>query len=200
MSSLATEPTATMRHVDEQRLDRDLSYRVAYLTEFMGMTQDDWDAVHESAEYLAPVVDSLVDAVYERLFRFDATQRHFRRPGSGFKAPVNGDIMSIDHPYIQFRKDRLRRYLVRLVSGVYDDKFVSYLDWAGKIHTSQAGAPEIEVPLVQMNALMGFVSAAVISTLWGLVDDDSKRRRYIEAWNKLLWVQNDLINRHYTAA
>jgi len=50
-----------------------------------------------------------------------------------------------------------------------------------------------------MNALMGFVAAAVVSTLWDLVPDDAKRRRYIEAWNKLLWVQNDLINRHYAS-
>jgi hypothetical protein len=186
-----------MRHIDEARLETDLPYRVAYLAEFMGITQHDWDAVHESAAVLGPVVDALVDAVYEKLWKYDSTQRHFRRPGSGFKEPVSGDIMAIDHPYVEFRKDRLRQYLVRLVSGVYDDKFVYYLDWAGKIHTAKAGAPQVEVPLVQMNALMGFVAAAVVSTLWDLVPDDATRRRYIEAWNKLLWVQNDLINRHY---
>jgi hypothetical protein len=186
-----------MKHIDEPRLETDLPYRVAYLAEFMGITQDDWNAIQESGAVLGPVVDALVDAVYEKLWKYDSTQRHFRRPGSGFKEPVNGDIMSLDHPYIRFRKDRLRSYLVRLVSGVYDDKFVFYLDWAGKIHTAKAGAPQVEVPLVQMNALMGFVAAAVVGTLWDLVPDDAKRRRYIEAWNKLLWVQNDLINRHY---
>jgi hypothetical protein len=186
-----------MKHVDEPRLETDLAYRVAYLTEFMGMTSNDFEAIQESAAVLGPVVDALVDAVYEKLWKYDSTQRHFRRPGSGFKEPVNGDIMSLDHPYVGFRKDRLRKYLVRLVSGVYDDKFLQYLDWAGKIHTTKAGAPQVEVPLVQMNALMGFVAAAVVSTLWDLVPDDAKRRRYIEAWNKLLWVQNDLITRHY---
>lgn len=186
-----------IRHINEARLETDLPYRVAYLAEFMGITQDDWGAVHESAAVLGPVVDALVDAVYEKLWKYDSTQRHFRQPGSGFKEPVRGDIMAIDHPYVEFRKDRLRQYLVRLVSGVYDDKFVFYLDWAGKIHTAKAGAPQVEVPLVQMNALMGFVAAAVVSTLWDLVADDATRRRYIEAWNKLLWVQNDLINRHY---
>lgn len=199
MSTVAApaQTRAVMRHIDEARLETDLPYRVAYLAEFMGITQDDWDAIRESGEILGPIVDSLVDAVYEKLWQYDATQRHFRRPGSGFKQPVRGDIMTLDHPYIEFRKDRLRSYLVRLVSGVYDDKFVLFLDWAGKIHTAKAGAPHIEVPLVQMNALMGFVAAAVVSTLWDLVPDDDQRRRYIEAWNKLLWVQNDLINRHY---
>jgi hypothetical protein len=186
-----------MRHIDEARLETDLPYRVAYLTEFMAVTVDDWKAIRESGEVLGPLLDALVDAVYEKLWKYDATQRHFRRPGSGFKQPVNGEIVKLDHPYVEFRKERLRRYLVRLVSGIYDDKFVLYLDWAGKIHTAKAGAPQIEVPLVQMNALMGFVAAAVVSTLWDLVSDDTQRRRYIEAWNKLLWIQNDLINRHY---
>jgi len=198
MSTMApAQTTPAMKKIDEPRLDQDLTYRMGYLAEFIGMTDEDWQAVHESGKVLGPVVDALVDAVYDQLWKYDATQRHFRRPGSGFKEPVAEDIMSLDHPYIRFRKDRLRTYLVRLVSGVYDDKFLQYLDWAGKIHTAKAGAAYIEVPLVQMNALMGFVSAAVVRTLWNLAGDDSKRRRYIEAWNKLLWLQNDLINRHY---
>ncbi len=109
------EVQPAMKHIDEARLETDLPYRVGYLTEIMGMTSDDFAAIQESAEVLGPVVDALVDAVYEKLWKYDATQRHFRRPGSGFKQPVNGDIMSLDHPYIRFRKDRLRGYLVRLV-------------------------------------------------------------------------------------
>lgn len=198
MSTVAAAQTRpAMRYIDEARLETDLPYRVAYLAEFMGITEDDWDAVHESGQVLGPVVEALVDAVYDKLWKYEATQRHFRRVGSGFKEPVTGDVMTLDHPYVRFRKDRLRKYLTRLVSGVYDDKFALYLDWAGKIHTAKAGADYIEVPLVQMNALMGFVAAAVVGTLWDLVADDATRRRYIEAWNKLLWVQNDLINRHY---
>src|SRR5437867_4108561 len=134
MSTVAApvQTLPVMRHIDEARLETDLPYRVAYLAEFMGITEDDWAAVHESGEVLGPVVDALVDAVYEKLWKYDSTQRHFRRPGSGFKEPVRGDIMALDHPYVEFRKDRLRQYLVRLVSGVYDDKFAFYLDWAGK--------------------------------------------------------------------
>jgi hypothetical protein len=165
----------------------------------MGVTKDDWSAIQESGQVLGPVVDTLVNAVYDQLWKYESTQRHFRRPASGFKEPVAGDIMSIDHPYVQFRKDRLKTYLVRLVSGVYDDKFVHYLDWAGKIHTTKAGAKNVEIPLVQINALMGFVAAAVVATLWDLVEDEAKRRCYIQAWNKLLWVQNDLINRHFAS-
>lgn len=52
-----------MKHIDEPRLETDLPYRVAYLTEFMGMTSGDFEATQESAEVLGPVVDALVDTV-----------------------------------------------------------------------------------------------------------------------------------------
>ncbi len=63
---------------------------------------------------------------------------------------------------IQFRKQHLARYLEALVTRPYDEKMVQYLDLVGKIHTPKAGSPALNVPLVQMNALMGFVSTAII--------------------------------------
>jgi hypothetical protein len=76
---------------------------------------------------------------------------------------------------------------------------LEYLDMVGKIHTSKAGNPEIDVPLVQMNALMGFVADALFATIIGLGLEPAEERRAIRAFNKLLWLQNDLINRHYGA-
>ena len=37
----------SMRSIDENRLNRDLAYRVSYLTEVIGMTNDDWNAVRD---------------------------------------------------------------------------------------------------------------------------------------------------------
>ena len=81
----------------------------------------------------------------------------------------------------------------------YDAKLVSYLDLVGKIHTPKAGSAELNVPLVQMNALMGFVSDALIATVLGLNLDSDTTARTLRAFNKLLWLQNDLITRHYQA-
>lgn len=101
---------------------------------------------------------------------------------------------------IQFRKQHLGRYLTALVTKPYDGKMVAYLDMVGKIHTPQAGSPELNVPLVQMNALLGFVSDALLATILGLGLDSDRLARTIRAFNKLLWLQNDLITRHYQAA
>jgi hypothetical protein len=76
---------------------------------------------------------------------------------------------------------------------------VEYLDMVGKIHTPKAGSKDLDVPLVQMNALMGFVSTALISTILGLNLERETEVKTLVAFNKLLWVQNDLITRHYQA-
>jgi len=50
---------------------------------------------------------------------------------------------------------------------------------------------------VQMNALMGFVGDALIAVVLGLGLDRDAEVKTVRAFNKLLWVQNDLIARHY---
>ena len=156
-----------MRHIDEQRLENDLAYRFEYLTEFIGLGEEDISAIHASAEHLAPVVPALVDAVYDKLFSYDATKRHFvpRQHGYEGELPETIDALAQDHEIIQFRKQHLGRYLESLVTRTYNGKMVSYLDMVGKMHTPKAGSAQLNVPLVQMNALKGFVADALIANL-----------------------------------
>ena len=131
-----------MKHIDEFRLEWDLEYRFGYLTEFMGFGADDIAAIHGAAPHLAPLVPALVDAVYEKLFGYDATKRHFVPRQSGYEGdvPKNLGELSQDHEMIQFRKQHLGRYLTALVTRHYDAKMVSYLDMVGKMHTPKAGS------------------------------------------------------------
>ncbi len=191
-----------MKHIDEPRLEADVAYRVAYLGEFMGFGRQDVQAIHAAAAGLAPLVPALVDAVYEKLFSYDATKRHFVPRQSGYTGPVPDSVESLamDHEMIQFRKNHLARYLAALVTRPYDDKMIGYLDLVGKMHTPNAGSPDLDVPLVQMNALMGFVADALVATIFSLGLDRETEVRTVRAFNKLLWLQNDLIARHYQAA
>lgn len=188
-----------MKHIDETRLETDLAYRVGYVTEFMGFGAEDIAALHASATVLAPIVPALVDAVYDKLFSYDCTKRHFVPQQSGYSGPVPQDIegLHMDHEMIQFRKQHLGRYLAALVTRPYDAKMLGYLDMVGKMHTPAAGSKELDVPLVQMNALMGFVADAVLATVLALGLDRDTEVRTLRAFNKVLWVQNDLITRHY---
>jgi hypothetical protein len=186
-------------HIDERRLETDLGYRFEYLAGFMGFAAEDIAAIHAAAPALAPLVPSLVDAVYDKLQGYDATWRHFvpRQFGYEGSVPESLDELTQEHEQIQYRKQHLGRYLASLVTREHDGKMVAYLDMVGKMHTPKAGSRDLDVPLVQMNALMGFVSDALTATILGLGLNREREVRTVRAFNKLLWLQNDLINRHY---
>jgi hypothetical protein len=188
-----------MQHIDEARLEMDLAYRFQYLTEFMGFGEDDIAVIHGAAPLLAPVVPVLVDAVYQKLSTYDATWRHFvpRQEGYEGEVPLSLEELTVEHPQIKFRKHHLGRYLERLVTAPYDPKMVMYLDTVGAMHTTQVGSKSISVPLVQMNALLGFVNDAIIATILGFDIPAEAKGAAIRSFTKLLWIQNDLINRHY---
>ncbi len=190
-----------MTHIDEPRLENDLAYRFNYVAGFIGFGAEDIAVIHASAPLLAPLVPGLVDAVYARLIQQDATWRHFlpRQSGYAGEVPITLDQLTLDHPQIAFRKQHLGRYLAALVTKPYDDKMVAYLDMVGKIHTPQAGSKDLAIPLVQMNALMGFVADAFTATILGLKLDRATEVKALRAFGKLLWIQNDLIARHYAA-
>jgi hypothetical protein len=197
----ATAERPRVETVDEPRLESDLVYRVGYLTKFMGFGLDDVAALHGLAAHLAPAVPALVDAVYVKLFSYDATKRHFVPRQSGYDGPVPADLdtLTADHPQIHYRKSHLGNYLRKLLTGSYDEKMLAYLDLVGKMHTPKAGSPSLLVPLVQMNALMGFVADALLGAVLGLGLDEAEKLRAVRAVNKLLWIQNDLVTRHYAA-
>lgn len=191
-----------MQQIDEERLETDLGYRFGYLADFLGFDDREVSAIHDAATVLAPLVPALVDAVYEKLQGYDATWRHFLPRQSGYEGPVPGRLEELtpDHDQIQFCKQHLAQYLTALVTKAYDAKMISYLDMVGKMHTPKAGSSSLDVPLVQMNALMGFVSDALAGTILALGLDRQREERTLRALGKMLWLQNDLISRHYQGA
>ena len=103
-----TIATLAMESIDEPRLESDTDYRVGYLTKFMGFGPDDVQAIHDSAAHLAPLVPSLVDAVYLKLFAFDATKRHFLSRNAGYSGalpfPGRSRVMAL----LYFLRTRVR--------------------------------------------------------------------------------------------
>lgn len=192
----------TLKTIDESLLESNLPYRFEYLAEFIGFTPEDAAAVQASGPYLGPLIPQIVEKTYEKLLRYDATARHFVPRQAGFDGPLPGGLGAVtpSHPQIQFRKEHLSRYFMQVLGRTCDAKFVSYLDMVGKIHTPKAGNLEIDVPLVQMNALMGFLADVLIEVIFSLPLDTATMHRTIRAFNKLLWIQNDFINRHYQRA
>ena len=191
--------SSVLKMIDEAQLEADLGYRFEYLTEFMGFSAEDIDTIHGAAEALAPLAPSLVDAVYVKLFSYDATKRHFVPRQSGYEGNDPGEsartgTRSRTDTVPQAAPDELPGQTchrpIRRKSGC-----LSRSGWQDSYPGK--GSPNINVPLVQMNALMGFVADAFNATIFSLGLPSDQTEKAIRAFSKLLWLQNDLINRHY---
>eukprot|EP00741_Cyanophora_paradoxa_P005565 tig00000900_g5395.t1 len=205
-STAAAASAAT--HVDKAALRDDSVYRYQYLSEFMGFSEEDIALIKSSAPLLGPLVPGLVEAVYEKLLSFDATKSYFVPP----EGPEGLDgAAEAFAKVIAYRKAMLNSYLTKLVTADYDGDFVAYIDRVGKVHTHSAGDRRVEVELVHVSALFGFVHDALISTFavsappfpsGQAVDpavlDEGKKWALVRAFSKLLWIQSDFFTRWYT--
>ena len=191
-----------MQSIDEARLETDPEYRYEYLAGFIGFGPSDIKLIQVSAQHLGPRVPEFVEATYRKLLSYDVTARHFLPRQHGFEGPTTADLqsLSLDHPQIKFRKDHLNRYFIQLIGRAYDSKMVRYLDMVGRIHTPKAGNKDINVPLVQMNALMGAISDVVLNSIFDWPIPLEAKVGTMLAFNKLFWIQNDFISRNYMAS
>ena len=188
-----------MKLIDEQQLENDVIYRFNYLTEFIGFDEEDRQALQSVADQLLPIVPELVDATYEKLFSFNCTRRHFVPRQFGYEGMEleHLEYLTEESPTIKLRKSHLNLYLTALIKGPYNDKMVAYLDRVGQVHTPEAGIKHMKIPLVHMNATLGFLSNAFIHAIVALRLEHQQESAPLSAFNKLFWLQNDLISRHY---
>lgn len=189
-----------MQCIDEARLETDPQYRFEYLAEFVGFGAEDAALIQASAPFLGPLIPQLVEKTYEKLLRYDATARHFVPRQAGYDGPLPEGVSNLtqSHPQIRFRMEHLSRYFMHLLGRSYDAKMVQYIDMVGKMHTPMAGNKEIDVPLVQMNALMGLLADILTEAISQQPIEPATSLRTLRAFHKLLWIQNDFINRHYS--
>ena len=58
--------------------------------------------------------------------------------------------------------------------------------------------PELRVDYIHMGALLGYVVDIVVGAVMGMDEvDNVMKGRVIRALNKVVWIQNDLMSRHY---
>lgn len=199
-----------MQHFDPSSFNH-LTSRIAYLKSFLNFSSEDGAAIQSAKSLLSPAVPSVVDAVYQQLLSFDITAKHFVQQQPEENAPDSVAIavedLSVDHPNIQHRKDFLKTYLVKLVSNSdWSDTspFWAYLDKVGQMHTGIAGfkhrekRPSVRVEYMHTAALLGVVEDIVLKAVLSADIDLTTKTTILIAFNKLLWIQNDLFARHYT--
>lgn len=214
---MVEERKCPVQHIDPQALTN-LTSRINYLKSFLQFTDADGAAIQGTKDIIAPALPVILDGIYTHLLSYDITAKAFvprqqeNGDANGQAADANGSAakvtdLSLDHPNIVYRKDFLKSYLVKLVSnGDWSDgsKFWEYLDRVGLMHTGDPGfkhrakRPELRVEIMHCAALLGHVEDIVLKAVMGAEGLDLETKTAaIRAFNKLLWIQNDLFTRHY---
>ncbi|KAI9653739.1 MAG: hypothetical protein M1821_006933 [Bathelium mastoideum] len=209
---MSKETNTQMEHISASDL-RSIPYRVAYLKKFLNFTDADGAAIQASAAILGPLLPALLDAVYSKLLAFDITAKAFAPPQPGLNDGAKAasvQELTLNHPQIAHRRDFLKQYLLKLVrvdEGGWTDTapLWTYLDNVGVMHTGEAAGfahrarrPQLRVEYAHLGVLLGYVEDAVVGAVMGAeAPAVAERVEMVRAWNKLLWIQNDLFARHY---
>ncbi|KAH7419145.1 Protoglobin-domain-containing protein [Cadophora sp. MPI-SDFR-AT-0126] len=199
-----------MQHISPSSLE-DLPSRISYLSAFLELTPSDGAALLAAKPLIAPLIPTILDAVYAKLLSFDITAKAFVPKNTDYEGELVKDVqeLTLEHPQIALRKDFLKNYLVKLVSTTDlspTSPFWVYLNNVGIMHTGQPGfkhrakRPELRVEYIHMGALLGYVVDLVVAAVMDMdIIDSEIKSKVIRALNKVIWIQNDLMARHYLA-
>ncbi|KAG9239064.1 Protoglobin-domain-containing protein [Amylocarpus encephaloides] len=200
-----------MQSISATSLVESLPERIAYLSSFLSFTEEDTQALLASAPLVAPLIPTILDAVYTKLLNYDITAKAFVPKNTDYTGETVKSVqeLTLESPQIAFRKDFLKalNYLVRLVTTKDlspTSSFWTYLNNVGIMHTGRPGfkhrekRPDLKVDYIHMSALLGYVEDIVVAAVLGMDEIDlATKTKVIRAFNKMLWIQNDLMSRHY---
>lgn len=204
-----------MQRVDPSSLSH-LPRRIEYLHSFLAFdSSTDGSLITSLKPLLAPLLPSLLDAVYIHLLSYDITARSFlpSQTSPGAESGVEEkdvSALNLDHANIQHRKDFLRAYLLRLLTNKDwspDSRFWQYLDNVGLVHTGRHKTSKkntLRVEYAHVALLLGWLQDVIVGVVMGVEEDagdggwtTNRKVEVLRALGKFWWVQNDLFARHY---
>ena len=105
---------AKMQHIDVSSLE-DLPSRITYLCAFLDLKTTDAEALQAAKPFVAPLIPTILDAVYIKLLSFDITAQAFVPKNTDYEGETAKSVqeLTLDHPQIALRKDFLKARLQR---------------------------------------------------------------------------------------
>jgi len=191
-----------MQHVEKTSL-ASLPERIAYIKAFLNFTSEDAAALHAAKPFVTPLIPTVLDAIYAKLLSFDITGAPFLPRNTDYEGEIPKTVqeLTLEAPEIAFR---LSSYLVKLVTADYESiETWEYLDKVGIMHTGLPGfkhresKPELRVEYIHIGLLLGYVDDILLSAVLGADLDIATKTTVLRAFNKVVWIQNDLFSRHY---
>lgn len=168
--------------IDEDRLQKDLSYRMKHLKEFTGFTNEDEEWIRNTIGKLAKYAEPVVDSIYDHLFQFSSTSKYF----------INEDGV-LNDAFLRKRKSTLVNWLVKVGEGKADFDFAKYMVNVGIIHRADEGEIPIKVPRHYIITLMSVVQSGITDLLSKELEDKDDFKKAVIAWNKILMLSIEMM-------
>lgn len=159
-----------------------------YMSDFIGLDQDDIAAIKRSAPIIEKHMPEIVAKFYSHLLRYPPTRKFFLHKDG-----------SINQDYVELRMRHLTNFWLRTAGGVYDEEYARYVDYVGRAHTAHGADPGIYIAERYVIGQVGFIQHAIGEALTRElrhVDEDFETQA-IEAWDKLMMVILEMLSRAY---
>ncbi|KAF3942184.1 hypothetical protein ABW19_dt0209109 [Dactylella cylindrospora] len=188
-----------MEHVDRCDLYTSLPVRIQFLHSFLEFGPDDVQALIEGQRYVKALIPAIVNIVYKKLLKYDITARVFTTRNSKDEGPVS-QWATEESATIQHRKMFLRWYLTKLNSDCTRMEYWEYLDKVGLMHVGKGRKNPLHVDYVFLGATLGFIQDAMFEAILSHPRLPlPKKIAIIKALGKVIWIQNDLMERWHNA-
>jgi nitrite reductase/ring-hydroxylating ferredoxin subunit len=159
-----------------------------YMTEFVGFTEEDAQAIHDSGLIIEKHLPHIVAEFYAHILRYPPTRKFFLKKDG-----------SIDQEYTQLRMHHLTNFWRRTANGKYDEDYARYIDYVGRAHTSYGADPKIYIAERYVIGQVGFIQHAITKALVEELHDydPDLENRAVLAWNKMMMVILEMLSRAY---
>lgn len=98
-----------MQHIEASSLE-DLPSRISYLSSFLDLNASDAEALLAAKPLVAPLIPTILEAVYIKLLSFDITAQAFVPKNTDYEGETVKTVqeLTLEHPQIALRKDFLK--------------------------------------------------------------------------------------------
>jgi nitrite reductase (NADH) small subunit len=161
-----------------------------YMAEFVGFTQQDADAIHDTGLVIEKYLPEIVGQFYSHLLSYPPTRRHFLKSDG-----------TVDQNFLQLRMHHLTNFWRRTAAGKFDDDYARYVDYVGRAHTSRGADPNIYIAERYVIGQVGFMQHAISMSLTKELHeiDPDLEVRGLRAWNLLMMVILEMLSRAYSS-
>ncbi|KAG9018536.1 hypothetical protein FRB90_011512 [Tulasnella sp. 427] len=198
-SSSNNEPTV----VSKDAIRTNLHARVSYLVSFIGFSSADAEALQAVAPHIRPHLPGIGEAMYNKMWSFDVTRQSLTQPNNPH-IPRNADL-SQARERMRYMTSFQGHWLLKIFIADWEDlSTFAYFDRVGLSHIGESAFRHrgergtYQVDYVHIGLLLGHLTDLLTQRILQLEQITMEEKiKAISALTKAMWIQNDLISRHY---